>query len=117
MKDYRELIIWKKGMMLAREIYSLTAILPREERFGLSDQLRRAVVSVPSNVAEGYGRESRNEYIRFLRIARGSLYEIETQLYLCISVGFLTRSQTEMAFTLCSEIGKMLTAAIRTLQS
>ena len=117
MKDYKELISWQKAMLLAKEIYKLSEMLPREERFGLSDQLRRACVSVPSNIAEGFGRESRNEYIRFLKIARGSIYEIETQLYLCVSINLLLKSQTSAALALCSEIGKMLTATIRTLQS
>jgi four helix bundle protein len=116
-KDYKELITWQKGMLLAKELYKITEMLPKEERFGLIDQLRRAGVSIPSNIAEGYGRESKNEYIRFLRIARGSLYEIETQLHLCISIGLLLKSQTADAFSLCSEIGKMLTATIRTIQS
>ncbi|MBQ1409829.1 MAG: four helix bundle protein [Oscillospiraceae bacterium] len=116
MKDYKELISWQKAMLLAMEIYKLTEMLPREERFGLSDQLRRACVSVPSNIAEGYGRESKNEYVRFLKISRGSLYEIETQLYLCISIGYLMKSQTAVAFALCTEISKMLTATIRTIQ-
>ena len=116
MKDYKEFISWQKAMLLAMEIYKLTEMLPREERFGLSDQLRRACVSVPSNIAEGYGRESKNEYVRFLKISRGSLYEIETQLYLCISIGYLMKSQTAVAFALCTEISKMLTATIRTIQ-
>lgn len=117
MRDYKDLITWQKGMLLAKELYNITETLPKEERYGLIDQLRRAGVSIPSNIAEGFGRETRNEYIRFLRIARGSLYEIETQLYLCICIGFLQKSQTKTAFALCSEIGKMLTATIRTLQS
>ena len=116
MKDYKELITWQKGMLLAEELYKITAMLPKEERFGLSDQLRRAGVSIPSNVAEGFGRESSNEYVRFLKIARGSLYEVETQLYLCINVGLIQKSQTASAFALCAEIGKMLTTTIRTLQ-
>lgn len=117
MKDYKDLITWQKGMLLAKELYKITEKLPIEERYGLTDQLRRAGVSVPSNIAEGFGRESRAEYIRFLKIARGSLYEIETQLYLCISIKLILESQTATAFALCSEIGKMLTATIQTLQS
>ena len=117
MKDYKELMTWQKGMLLAKELYKITEMLPKEERYGLIDQLRRAGISIPSNIAEGFGRESKNDYIRFLKIARGSLYEIETQLYLSISIGLLLKSQTKTAFALCSEIGKMLTATIRTLQS
>ena len=116
MKDYKDLLTWQKGMLLAKELYKITETLPKEERYGLTDQLRRAGISVPSNIAEGFGRESKNEYVRFLKIARGSLYEIETQLYLCISIGYLLKPQTASAFALCTEISKMLTASIRTLQ-
>jgi four helix bundle protein len=117
MKDYRELIVWQRAMQLGTEIYRLTMELPKDERFVLSDQLRRACVSVPSNIAEGYGRESRNDYVRFLKMARGSLYEVETQLYLCRSIGYLSSKQTKAAFVLCTEVGKMLTATIHSLIS
>lgn len=117
MKDYKDLISWQKSMLLAAEIYRLTKKLPKEEAFGLTSQIRRAVISVPSNIAEGYGRESAAEYLRFLRIGRGSLYETETQLYLCDSLGFLTREEITTALALISEIGKMLNTMIRRLNN
>jgi len=95
-------------MDLVEEIYDLTKMLPREERYALTDQLRRAAISVPSNIAEGYGRGSRNEYIRFLNIARGSKNEVQTQLLLCVRLGYLSAEQIEMAFSLCEEIGKLI---------
>lgn len=79
MEDYRDLIVWQKSMELVRAVYALTKQLPKEEIFALSNQLRRAVVSIPSNIAEGYGRNSKQDYLRFLNIARGSKYEVETQ--------------------------------------
>lgn len=79
MEDYRDLIVWKRSMELVRAVYALTKRLPKEETFALSNQLRRAVVSIPSNIAEGYGRNSKQDYLRFLNIARGSKNEVETQ--------------------------------------
>ena len=72
MKSYRELIVWQRGIDLAEEIYRLIELLPKEERFSLCDQLRRSVISIPSNIAEGYGRNAVKEYVRFLNISRGS---------------------------------------------
>jgi four helix bundle protein len=80
MKSYRDLIVWQKSMSLVTEVYKLTRQLPDEERFGLISQIKRSSVSIPSNIAEGYGRNYRNDYIRFLQISRGSLYECQTQL-------------------------------------
>lgn len=78
--DFRELKVWQKAMELTVEIYSIVKLLPREETYALSDQMRRAAVSVPSNIAEGQGRETMKEFIRFLSVARGSLRELSTQL-------------------------------------
>ena len=77
MDSYQDLIVWQKSMQLVKEVYTLVKTLPKEEQFALSDQMRRAVVSIPSNIAEGYGRNSTNDYIRFLNIARGSKYELD----------------------------------------
>ncbi len=117
MKDYKDLISWQKSMQLAVEVYQLTQLLPKEETYGLSSQLRRAAVSVSSNIAEGYGRESTPEYARFLKIARGSMYETETQLYLCETLGFLTKAEIAPALSLCAEIGRMLNTMLRRLQT
>ena len=116
MKVYKELVAWQKAMLLTEEVYRLVRRLPPEERFDLSGQMRRAAISVPSNIAEGYGRESRNDYIHFLKIARGSLYELETQLIICVRLGFFRQQEVRNAFALRDEIGKMLNTMIRKLQ-
>ena len=88
-KSYEELVVWQKAMVLARKVYVLQRGLPKEELYGLGDQIRRAVVSIPSNIAEGFGRESSNEFKHFLSIARGSLYEVKTQLQLAANLDYL----------------------------
>ena len=109
---YKELIVWQKSMELVKEIYSLVKKLPKDETYSLSDQMRRAATSIPSNIAEGNGRKSQVEYARFLDIARGSQFELETQLHICIMLEFLTAHETQKAFDLISEVGKMLNALI-----
>ena len=113
---YKELIVWQKSMELVKEIYSLVKMLPKEETYALSDQMRRAVVSIPSNIAEGYGRKSTVEYSRFLDIARGSLYELETQIHICVMLNFFNQENTEKAFSLSQEVGKMLNSLITKLE-
>ena len=80
LNSYQDLLVWQKSVELCVEIYKLVKLLPKEEMYGLSDQMRRAVVSIPSNIAEGYTRKSTNEYLNFLSIANGSRTELETQL-------------------------------------
>ena len=104
-------------MDLVDEIYKLVRLLPKEEIFALSDQMRRAVVSIPSNIAEGYERKSKKEYSQFLSMARSSRAELETQMIICIRQGFFSREQTDKAFALCDEIGKMLNALILKTES
>ena len=116
MKNYKELIFWQKSMELAVEIYKLVKFLPKEETYALSDQMRRAVVSIPSNIAEGQGRDSTREYIYFLNIARGSCFELETQLRICMNIGYLTEEKVIKSFNLIDEVGKMLTAIINKLK-
>ena len=79
-KSFRDLMVWQKSMQLVTDLYRLTSDFPKTESYGLTSQLRRAAVSVPSNIAEGYGRHSTSDYIRFLQIAIGSLYELQTQV-------------------------------------
>ena len=117
MKDYKTLDFWIKSMKLATEIYKLVKLLPKEETYALSDQMRRAVVSIPSNIAEGYGRSSTREYIQFLNIARGSCLELETQLRICVNIGYLTDKDTATSLELLNEVGRMLTATINTLKT
>ena len=115
--SYRDLNVWQKSMELARVVYGLVKFLPKEELYALSDQMRRAVVSIPSNIAEGYYRNSTRDYIRFLSMAKGSLGEIETQLLLCENFGYLKNEQITPDLIKCDEIGRMLTVLINNLQA
>lgn len=107
-ESYRDLLVWQKAIELVKEIYSLVAFLPKKETFALSDQMRRAVVSIPSNIAEGKMRTSVKEYSNFLSIALGSNGELDTQLIICNELGYLDKKQCEKAFALIVEIRKML---------
>lgn len=115
MNDYKDLVVWQRAMDLVDEIYRVVKYLPKEETYALSDQMRRCCVSIPSNIAEGYGRNSRKEYLYFLSIANGSKAEMETQLMICVRQKFLTDAQTKTALSLCSEIGKMLNSMLKKL--
>ncbi len=114
---YKDLTVWQKSMELVKEIYFLVRMLPKEETYSLSDQMRRAAVSIPSNIAEGNGRKSLTDYARFLDIARGSEYELETQLEICVMLGYLSETDTQNAFNLIAEIGKMLHTLINKVQN
>jgi len=116
-QSYRDLQVWQKGMDLAAECYCLTKDFPADERFGMISQIRRAASSIPANIAEGYGRESRGDYIHFLRIAQGSLKELETHLLLATKVEIIPAQSTAPILTQCDELGKMLRALIRSLQA
>ena len=107
-KSFRNLIVWQKSMDLAAEVYRLVKLLPASEGFGLISQMQRAAISIPSNIAEGFGRYNPKEFARFLFIANGSRAELQTQLLLCERIGFLTREQTRPSLLLTEEIGKML---------
>jgi len=107
-KTYRDLEVWKTAIDMAESVYRLTTGFPPDERDGLTQQIRRAAVSVASNIAEGSGRTSRKEFLSFLSIARGSLREVETQLTLAVRLGLLTRDQALPAWDLCQRIGQML---------
>ncbi len=113
--DFRDLKVWQKAMELTVEVYSMVKLLPRDETFVLSDQMRRAVVSIPSNIAEGQGRESMKEFIRFLSVARGSLRELSTQIEICERIHYLETSKTENAKALIEEIDKMINALSKSL--
>ena len=110
MKGFRQLAVWNKSIDLVEEVYHLAKLLPDAERFSLADQLRRASVSIPSNIAEGHGRSTTKEYLRFLSIAQGSKNELETQLYICVRLGYLNETQISKAVSLCDEIGKMISS-------
>ncbi|MBR1647078.1 MAG: four helix bundle protein [Selenomonadaceae bacterium] len=104
-------------MDLLVEVYRLVKKLPREETYALSDQMRRAVVSIPSNIAEGRARSSEKDYVRFLFIARGSRAEVETQLMACLRLNYLSESDVEQALSLCDEVGRILNSMIYKLSS
>ena len=114
-RDHKDLIVWQKSMDLLVEVYRLVKKLPREETYALSDQMRRAAVSIPSNIAEGRARSSEKDYVRFLFMARGSRAEVETQLMACVRLDYLIESDVDQALGLSSEIGSMLNAMISKL--
>jgi len=115
LQSYRDLVAWQKAMELVEEIYRLTRLLPKDELYGLTSQIRRAAVSIPANIAEGYGRLHRKEYINHLSIARGSLMEVETQIELTVRLGYLDREQIRIAWSLAQEVGKLLNSLLRSL--
>lgn len=110
--DYKELLVWQKAINLTIEIYRLVKLLPKEETYALSDQLRRASVSVASNIAEGHGRGSHKDFVKFLYISKGSLLEVETQLIICNHLDLLSQHETSVAYGLIVEIDKMIAALI-----
>jgi four helix bundle protein len=114
-KNYEDLIVWQKSMILAEEIYLVTKNFPKEEVYGLISQLRRASVSIPSNLAEGSSRRSKQEFIRFINIASGSLAELETQLMLSNRLNFVTIEKLNQLKNQTKEISKMLFALQRSL--
>src|SRR5487761_1178011 len=114
--SYRDLTVWQKGMDLAEACYRLTASFPREEVFGMTSQIRRAAVSVPANIAEGWGRDGKGEFVQFLRIAQGSLKELETHLLLTERVGLATAQSTRPILDTAEELGKMLRMLYRSIQ-
>lgn len=108
--DYRDLKVWQKAIELTSEVYKLVKLLPNEERYALSDQIRRAVVSVPSNIAEGRGRGTNKEFVRYLLMSRGSLWEVSTQLEICERLQYLNNDEMTNARQLITEISKMINA-------
>jgi four helix bundle protein len=111
--DYFDSILWEKSMRLAERVVVLSKGLPREERFGMRCQLTRAATSIPSNVSEGWVRESWREKVNFLAIAHGSLAELHTQLLICVRVGWLALDDMREANALIDGIGRMLTVLKR----
>ena len=115
MQNYRELIVWQKGMEVVAEVYRLTRAFPREELYGLTQQLRRAAVSIPSNIAEGQARDSSAEFRRFLSIAQGSRAEVETQILIAMRLGYTNETKARATMSLLEEIQKMLAKLITCL--
>lgn len=115
-KSFRDLIVWQKAMELVKEVYIITRDLPIEEKYGLTGQLRKSAVSVPSNIAEGWGRKGTGNYLQFLKISNGSLCEADTQLTLCVMLDFLNDEKVNRAKSLIEEVGKMLRSLINTIE-
>lgn len=114
-KNYRELIVWQEGIKLAKSVYKLTEKFPRQETYALADQVRRAVVSVPSNIAEGQARKAPGDFRRFLHIALGSLAEVDTQLILAQEFGYLNKEDTKMLDDQIQGLRKKIYALINSL--
>src|SRR6476619_1402493 len=108
MGDFRKLLIWQKSMLLVTKIYTTTSKFPKEEIFGITSQIRKCAVSVPSNIAEGFGRDSDKEYLRYLNISMGSLFEMQTQIEIIKNIGYLTQEEFNTIYEDSREIERML---------
>jgi four helix bundle protein len=116
-RSYKDLLVWQKGITLAKLVYGLTRSFPSEEKFGIVAQMRRAAISVPSNIAEGQARRTTGEFIQFLSHAEGSVAELDTQLILSIELKFCGNVAADASFALISEIRRMLNALRRKLSA
>jgi four helix bundle protein len=114
-QSHRDLLVWQRAMDVAAEVYQLSRTWPKEELYGLTSQTRRAAASIPANIAEGYGRQSSASYSQFLKIARGSLLELETHLLLAERIGLAGNGSCEDVLRRAAELGKMLGAQIRSV--
>jgi four helix bundle protein len=115
--SFKDLIVWQRSIELTVSVYKLTNAFPDAERFGLTNQLRRASVSIASNIAEGYGKSSKGEYLQFLGHARGSCAEVETQLTIASELDFGSTATLSSTNALCNEVGKMLVALMKSLRA
>jgi four helix bundle protein len=115
--NFRNLALWKSSMNLTTEIYKLTKLFPDHERFGLVSQMQRAAVSIPSNIAEGFGRESTKDLTRFLYTSRGSLMELSTQLEISINLGYISSDSSKPIIDNANEVNKLLNGLIYSLKS
>jgi four helix bundle protein len=115
-RHYRDLQVWQRSMSLAREVYAVTEGFPRSEQFGLVSQIRRAAVSVPSNIADGRGRMTAKSFALFLSQARGSLYELQTQIELAGDLGFVGKDRAQSVMSEAAEIASMIQGLVATLR-
>jgi len=114
-KDFKDLIIWQKGMIIAEKCYQLTKSFPKDELYGMVQQVRRSSVSIPANIAEGYGRRSKKDYARFLNISQGSINELQTDLILCQRVKICEKKDIESIIYLLQEETRMIISLIKKL--
>lgn len=117
MRNFKKLLIWQKGMEIVKATYELTEKLPGEEKFGLTSQMRRCAVSIPSNIAEGSCNRSKKHYHHYIEIATGSSFELETQALICKEISLLTEEQTHPLLHLIEEEQRMLTSFINKLKN
>jgi len=116
-RDYKDLLVWQKGMALVKRIYEITRTFPSDERFGLASQMRRAAVSIPSNIAEGQARHTRGEFVQFISHAEGSVAELDTQVLIAVNLDYCPTTTVQDVFLLIQELRKMLNALRRKLVS
>ena len=115
-KSYNDLIVWQKAIALVKDIYKVSQLFPKEEVYGLTSQIRRLSVSIPSNIAEGHARNTTGEYIQFLGIARGSLAELDTQIIIATSLDFLSKEQEKLLRDKTAEVNRLTNALIKSLR-
>jgi four helix bundle protein len=115
-KTFRDLKIWQQSMELVTAIYKVTSKFPEEEKYGLTSQLRRSSVSIPSNISEGFGRNSQGDFKRFVNISMGSLFELQTQIEVARNLEFLSEEQSNTLYEDSREIERMMSSFIRTLK-
>ena len=116
-RSYRDLLVWQKSMRLVKDVYRVTRQFPDDERFGLVSQMRRCAVSIPSNIAEGHGRHQTGDFIRFLRMSNGSLFELQTQLEIARDLDYLSADDHDALDSLTRELERMLSSLIRKLNA
>lgn len=115
-QSYRDLVVWQKAIQLVTDTYLTAETFPKAEMFGLSSQLKRAVISVPSNIAEGQGRDSTKEFLHHLSIAYGSLMEVETQIQIAANLSYIPQGQADILIDKCGEVGRLLNGLLRSLK-
>ena len=114
-KSYKDLIAWQKSVLLVTDIYSITKTFPQEEKFGITSQLNRASVSIPANIAEGWGRETSKNYLQFLRTSRGSVMEVQTLLIISKNLNYISENNFEILQGKIEEVGKILQGLIKSI--
>ncbi len=115
--NYKDLIVWQKAILLVKSVYEISSSFPDSEKFGLVQQVRRTAVSIPSNIAEGWGRKSTGSFSQFLKIAKGSLCEVETQLIIAVELNFIKEEKIKEVNNLSEEISRMIRSLVDTLES
>ena len=115
-QHYQDLIAWQKAMLLVEKVYEISRSFPADERFGLTNQIRRAAVSVPSNIAEGQGRGRTADFSRFLRMANSSRQEVETQLLIAVRLGYITAETASSTMELAAEVGRIISGLARSIE-